>query len=156
MTDLQLSPVCSLFVRKGCTTFSLALSCNVRARRWGMSDLSRIKGFAVKSQNVILNAWFMDYRERHFEKDRAWVSSCKQESQEMDERWPGSLLHYYSISPDDNDLDLAISVVRVGIHSWSIRKKISCSENVGMIPWNKGGKILMAAGPSCRTTERFL
>ena len=35
---------------------------------------------------------------------------------EMDERWPGSLFQTLEAT-DENDLDLAISVFRVGIHS---------------------------------------
>ena len=34
----------------------------------------------------------------------------------MDERWPGSLFQTLEAT-DENDLDLAISVFRVGIHS---------------------------------------
>ena len=53
-----------------------------------------------------------DYRERHSKKDGAWVSSWKQE----DERWPGSLFQTLEAT-DENDLDFAIPVFRVGTHS---------------------------------------
>ena len=57
-----------------------------------------------------------DSRERHFEKDGAWVSSWKQEEWKWMKDGLVSLLQTLEAT-DENDLDLAISVFRVGTHS---------------------------------------
>ena len=58
-----------------------------------------------------------DYRERHFEKDGAWVSSWKQEEWKWMKDGLGAYSKHSIEATDENDLDLAISVFRVGTHS---------------------------------------
>ena len=58
-----------------------------------------------------------DYRERHSKKNgEAWVSYLKAGRVEMDERWPGSLFQTLEAT-EEEDLDFAIPVFRLGTHS---------------------------------------